>query len=250
MVVVNYNKILQANTADSMVAACQRWGCNLIELSETNWQSNNSPMAIKTEVFRDLPLGGTHYQAPDEVLVLDADTMISEACPNPFEVFPDEDLFIAVANGNVERFGDFSGIKAGERAEWAKVFKWAKRIEPSMPHEPNTYFNSGMMIARKNRHGHMFNRAFNLCQANLGLGWGDQTPLNWAAREMGIQVRLAAETWNFIHPHTLGPGWKDMERTGKFIYHFAGDPQRIKNIEQVKWQSTNNKGAKAQRKTP
>ena len=49
---------------------------------------------------------------------------------------------------------------------------------------------------------------------------------------MGVALHELDETWNFIHPFTLGADWKRMQ---KHIYHFAGEPNRAQTMPEVRW---------------
>ena len=126
-------------------------------------------------------------------------------------------------------------IKGAEAYEVGKLRAGEPRVA-GVRYDPNTYFNTGMMLARRAAHAEMFALALDICHTDHGLGWIDQTPLNLSARACGVDVRLAGEEWNYIHPATLGRDWRDMSRHNVWIYHFAGEPGREHVIPTVKWQ--------------
>ena len=225
-------------------------------------QTPLGPASMKTEAFEILDLveaqwlasqrapcwscGGPRHreQEPHQVLIIDADTVVSSVCPDPFAEFQMQHPttmagarrpLVVVKNGNPERFGDYQAILNCERHEWAKVFNASEASQYSFLNSaPKDYFNSGVMVAQECHRG-LFAEAKRYCLLDLGLGWQDQTPLNFVAQLNG-GANFVDEKWNFIHPWTLGAGWEDMHKTGKFIYHFAGEPDRAEKIARVKWQ--------------
>ena len=238
MMVVNFNNVLLPNARASMVSACERWGVYFKEVTPENWRSVNSPPSIKSEAFMILPAN------VEDVMILDADTVVSEWCPNPFTTFDQPDELVAVVNNRVE-FGDTAGILAAERQEWGKCQQYFRtkmasggsKME-SLQHGDQPYFNTGMVIARRAHHEGLFTMAYELCLANLGLGWGEQTPLNYYAAAMGTRMHYAPPAWNLIHAdHLLHGDWLNMagHPAAPFIYHFAGTSQREKKIAAVRW---------------
>lgn len=247
LVTINYNDALGAVSRASMEAACGRWGCELLVVSGPN-HAIHGPQSMKTLVFGEI---GPEL---DEALVMDADTVIRGDAPNPFEYFP-ADKLVVVENGGA-RFGDDAQIKGAEQYEWQKVRQYCLDELHQWPeHAPLCrdiipYFNTGFIVARRARHAELFRQAELICRRDLGLGWCDQTPLNFrAATKEYVRTRygfgfgdltsdfagmhFAEETWNYIHPECcLGPDWRNMK---KFVYHFAGTCGRRELIQQVNW---------------
>ena len=199
------------------------------------------------------PMAELGEERHHELFVVDADTVVSARCPSPFvgtswgpldrTHHPRHARLVAVGNGNPQRCGDYQGIRGAELAEWGKLPAVQAGAVHTEPPAAGEYFNSGVMLARAGARD-VFEAARGVCLLDLGLGWHDQTPLNFfalvearkhAARR-AFQLALVDETWNFIHPRTLGAGWEDMGRTGKYIYHFAGEPERAGVIERVRWE--------------
>lgn len=226
LLVVNFNRALCDNSRDSMTAAAARWNAEYVEISEANNPGIKvSPASLKCFCFK---LCGA-----DEFLILDADTTISARCPDPFEIFRGPEL-VAVRNGS-ERFGDLAQIRACERYEWEKLQAEEPRLAAAR-YVPGAYFNTGMMVVRRAFHEEMFRLISDIVQTDHGLGWNDQSPINMCASVCGVKVLLASERWNYIHPCMLGDGWLDMKKTGAYLYHGAGEPERIYWLPRVAWQ--------------
>lgn len=209
-----------------MQAAAERWGANFLEINEgMNPGIPVSPASLKCFCFR---LSGA-----DEFFILDADTVVSSQCPNPFETFTGPEL-VAVPNGS-DRFGDLWAIRSCEAFEWNKLQREEPRVAGAV-YSQGQYFNTGMMVVRRLYHEALFELISDIVQVDHGLGWCDQTPIVASAAALGSPVRLVGEEWNFIHPCVLGPNWLSMRATGKFIYHFAGEPGREHVLPTVAWQ--------------
>lgn len=223
---VNFNNALAANSRASMQASARRWGVDFWEINEASGlRLPFSPGAYKTAVFE--------RSTYDDVLILDADTVVSAAMPNPFETFEPHDL-VAVPNGSA-RFGDLWQVKAAEANEVLILSTRDPRFA-GLPYHPSTYFNTGMMLVHRAYHEEMFKLAFEVCHVDHGLGWIDQTPLNLCALKCDVSVFLAHERWNFIHPHTTGPGWENLRTRDIYVAHFAGEPGREHVIPNVRWE--------------
>jgi lipopolysaccharide biosynthesis glycosyltransferase len=222
---INFNNALHANSRASMQASAQRWGAAFWEINETtDWRLPVAPHAYKCAAFARSEF--------DEILILDADTLVSSRCPNVFENFPGSSLH-AVPNGSA-RFGDLAQVKSAEKYEVDRLMSRDPRFA-GLPYHPGTYFNTGVLLVRREFHAAMFALALEVCQVDHGLGWVDQTPLNLAALKCRVPVTLLHERWNYIHPAALGPGWEDLTKQDVYIAHFAGEPGREHVIPNVKW---------------
>lgn len=227
---INFNNALCDNSRESMQDAAERWDADFWEINEQHGPNLPiAPNAHKCVVFNYFPDWADPYE---EAFILDADTIVSSRCPNPFEGFTNPEL-VAVRNGN-HRFGDLAQVKSAEAYEVRKLKAQEPRLA-DVVYDPGTYFNTGMMLARRELHAELFKMALDICHTDHGLGWCDQTPINLCALKLGIPVNLVNEQWNFIHGRTIGPGWMDMTTKDVWIYHFAGEPGREHVIPHIKW---------------
>lgn len=219
--IVNVNGHLTDNSRKSIEDAVDRWGCDLyVADEETMKQCGHDlhPATLKTRAF-DLV-------DAERLLLLDADVAIRQDTPSPFSEWRNDGI-IAVRNGS-RRFSTYESIKEAERFEWSKIKEHFEKV----PYEPWPYFNSGFILIDR-KYQSVLQIANEICR-KVGLGWQDQTPINFAAKYYGAPVMLIGETWNYMAPEHFHPdgNWNVMY---KHIYHFAGCPDRLKILEQVGW---------------
>lgn len=227
LLVVNYGNCLCENSRQSMQAAADRWGATYWELNETTQEKLPiSPACMKCAAFEL-----SNY---DEVITLDADMVVSSKAPSPFfgpMFFPE--TLVVVHNGSEERFFDIQQIRSCERFEWEKLLGQEPRLA-GVEYVPGTYFNTGMMVANRRWHSGMFKLALDVCHVDHGCGWNDQTPLNMAAKKLGVPLCFVDEKWNYIHPEGL-PGFPIMQEG--FLWHWAGSPGREHVMPMVVWKT-------------
>lgn len=230
LLTVNFNGALCENSRASMKAACERWGVEFWELNEANDPKLPlHPLALKTVAFEL-----SNY---DELLIVDAGTLISSRCPNPFKYFLQGEYLVVVANGNPIRFGDYWAIKSCEKYEWEKLlFEEPGLIRDGLTgrspcYDPEAYWNSGVILARRRWHSRMFTVAFEICKKNHGLRWHEQTPLNVASQLACYRINLASEKWNFIRPLCLGRDWW----RHAYVGNFAGETEREMILPTLPW---------------
>jgi hypothetical protein len=220
LVTINYGNFLAQNSRESMQAATRRWEIDYWEFNEQTvpkW-TDRAPNAMKTTVFR--------IGSYDEMLILDADVIVSGRCPNPFEVFQDPAEFVAVQDRSPFACQDSS---------WQKHV--TKRPDLACPQNHETYFNTGMLLARRDAHAEAMNFACDICREDFSCSWSDQTPINIAVILKGVKVRLVDERWNFLSVQRF-PDFMDIGQhpEGPYILHGAGDPSRIRWLHTVRWQ--------------
>lgn len=219
----NYNGILVENVRASFQHAANRWGAKYIEATAENHPVRLHPATVKLEAF-------TLCDA-DSVFIIDADAIISSRCPNPFEILPQETFSVVGLSKRIDPDGQLAWC--GNSFEWGMVNE-LPGIEP-LPSDGWHYFNSGMMLAWRSSCMAAMALAHEMCQIPNRCGWIEQTFINWALKKLSTPMHCADETWNFIHPQTLGPTWKDMAATGVYVYHGAGEPDRLQWLSEVKW---------------
>jgi hypothetical protein len=210
------------NTRASIMDACDRWGCDFIEIGHHNWKLTLAPAATKTEIFSGIE--------GDEVLILDSDLIISSTAPNPFEEFP-KDCMTVIANAT-PRHPQYTTVKQIELQEWTLV---EAEFGPA-PYVPADYFNTGVMMVRKELHAEVMKMALEMhkvcCQKNIGLNWVDQTLINYATKKLRVKMNVVDDSWNYVFPTDLGPDWLNMK---KYIYHLAGIPARNELLPLIHW---------------
>lgn len=218
--VVNIRGALDENSRESMRAAALRWDVSMVEC--TDHESPLHPACWKTMAFSTMEK--IHGSAPRRILILDADMVVSSECPNPFEVFT-EQTFAVVTDRQTHN----PARDKAETDEWEIVTGKREKIP--------FYFNSGFILASYRHHVPIFNEAATLCEEHPHLCWHDQTPFNVSLHlaPVPIAVCQADMCFNFQNPCGRIRDWQDMRKSGQYIYHFPGNPDRNHQIKQVTW---------------
>lgn len=153
------------------------------------------------------------FQGYDKIMVLDADTFISDHAPNPFDMCKELRSLYAV-----------SDYQSQNRCDAWKNGPYKEGMEPSLsriqcPKTPTheKFFNSGMWICMPTKHIiEMFDMAIALLPEGASL-FVEQGTLNVAAyNHPHISVSLLHETWNHIIPQDCEP------IPEYYINHFGG----------------------------
>jgi len=206
--VVATGDALSPTSRESISAATRRWHCAL-EIIEKS-VSTLHPACWKLLVF-DKP-------DVERAMILDADTVVHSKCPNPFDSFDPKMLSVVSDRQTHQPARD-----RAELDEWAIVA--GERVAPAQ------YFNTGMMVAYRS-HAALFAGAYDLCEKFPGLAWHDQTPMNVVmSRHLEI-LNYVGQSWNYHNPNLRNPTWRQMFAD---IYHFPGNPDRLKLISEVQW---------------
>lgn len=214
--VVDTNDALCEEAYASISAAAARWfGVELVVVSLT--ESELHPACWKLLAFEFPGLAASEYE---RLMILDADTVISAQAPNPFDLFPEDKLTVVTDRQTHQPARD-----KAEADEWRIV---------TVLERPSNYFNTGMMIASR-AHQPLFELAYGLCEQYPSLSWHDQTPLNVVMSQHQHLLNYTDQSWNFHNPNKRLPNWQNMAETKQNIYHFPGNPDRLKLISEVQW---------------
>jgi hypothetical protein len=219
----NYNGILCENVRVSFKHAAARWGAEYVEATRENHPIRLHPATVKLEAFE--------ITGADAVFIIDADAIISSLCPSPFEALPQDKFSVTELSTRIDPDGQLA--TCGNVFEWDQV-NALPGVDP-IPSDGWKYFNSGMMYAIREHHQAAMDLAFEMCHVSNRCGWIEQTFINWALKKFAVPMFYAPETWNFIHPQTLGPHWLEMLATGIYCYHGAGEPDRMHWLAECKW---------------
>ena len=217
LMILNIGDFLRENSRASFHAAARRWGCDYVEVTEAH--EGIHPHAMKLKAF-DLC-------DADRIFYVDADAIISEECPNPFEAFP-PDIFVAVPNQQPQMTESCRIACADNIMHDLRTI--TEHFGPINAQDVALFINAGFWIASRQYHEAMLKMALEISLAMLGItAWHDQSALNYALMKMQIPVLRLPETWNYQFPPDTGAG----EMT-KFIYHWAGGENRNR-IPGVNW---------------
>ena len=169
----------------------------------------------------------------DQVLIVDADTIVHPDCPNFFNE-TDRKLCAVVNEGcyewvtrSIENYGDY--------------------IFPEIPKiKPWEYFNSGFIIVNKS-HEEFFNSVIKYYHDNVNkflhaksfyVG-NDQTPLNYLTKKFNIETKLLPSCYNLqdiARKNLFTLGYKEWSKEPLFykagwVYHFNAIPANMNDVE-------------------
>jgi len=170
----------------------------------------------------------------DQVLIVDADTIIHPDCPNFFHLTK----------------GKFSVVVNNGCYEWVtrSINDWGKALfENQQRIDPWEYFNGGFQITSK-EHIPFYNFVKDYYQKNISVikelsekikAGTDQTIVNYLAKEFGIEINYLPEAFNLQDLfrknllHIPGHSWfKDelLFTQAGYIYHFNAIPQNPRHV--------------------
>lgn len=221
----NYRGIMCSNTRDSLQDAAARWGARYCEFTEENHAIHLHPATVKMEALDLVP-------DAEAIFIVDADAIIRSDCPSPFENWPGGQLGVV---GISQRIDPTGSIRECGRWEWSKMLRLADWID-YVPHDSWRYFNSGIILAFRDKHEEIFDLAMKISRVPNDLGWIEQTPLNYAAKKLRADIHYAAEAWNYISPEGMNSLNGDFSRLmPAWICHFAGCPGRESFMQHIRW---------------
>jgi hypothetical protein len=231
---INVGDVLTENARQSFKSAAARWRAEYVELTAQPDASAPRPKTAATNVaakFEKFELFD-RCQA-DRVFYIDgADAIVRSDAPSPFEICPPDEVgaVLNTAPAGIpyrERI-----IACQQELEW-RLFDSLRGRQGACP----DYFNTGVLVLTRAYHAGMLQRARQLREALVSAGlatlWIDQTPLNYAAAELGIPICVMDETWNYMCPENFGH-WRNMER---LVYHFAGSFGLRGILQSLNWQA-------------
>lgn len=171
----------------------------------------------------------------DQVLLVDADTIIHPDCPNFFK----------------ETDNKFCGVVNNGCYEWVtrSIRDWGNALFPNVEKvKPWNYINGGFIIVNK-QHEELLKNIQTFYTTNLDnikvltehiKAGTDQTIINYLLKEYNVDVKLMPECYNLqdlFNKHLLYiPGhswWRDelIYLEAGWIYHFNAIPQNPRHVE-------------------
>lgn len=228
--VIDIGGFWPAKIRASVEAAAKRWGVDLIVTAEDLLP----PRKTRCLWFNKYVLLGrlTGY---DAVLQLDADMMISEAAPSPFDEHE---------AGKIGAVREYQPQYAPRRAKqfWGRPFahvtkKWAGMMK--MPPPPKEdYLNGGFLLYNPDSAKVSFDK---ILEYGAMVQWGDtglsdQTIVSILAHNGVLDVQYMDSKWNAVHAGDsgalLGPAMDSAH-----IYHFCGPYNRAKRVAGIHWRN-------------
>lgn len=182
----------------------KRIGCDYVVLNERKirhrLQWHKSRVNLHLEKFQIGPLLDQYQR----ILYLDADILLTESCPNYFELVPEGQLGVVA---------DPSGNEAWKRdEEMANIEKKFGATDSPIP----PYFNAGVIVLSQ---AHRELMRFDASRFVSGR-WPDQTYLNYFSSKWKLPRCYMDARANFLPGHE---GWADpAKRRDAWAIHFAG----------------------------
>ena len=203
-----------------------------LEWTEPIMDSETYPIIMQREwVFDILEHNEINY---DQVLIVDADTIVHPDCPNFFN----------------ETNNEYSAVVNNGCYEWVtrSIREWGKAMFPNEPLvKPYNYFNTGFVIVNK-KHKPFFNKIKDLylnkgekikyyrdtIKASTG-----QTMVNFMLQKNNIEVTKLSEGYNLQDLfrknllHIPGHSWFSDELhflDAGWVYHFNAIPQNERHV--------------------
>ena len=218
--VINLNNHVCQNVRESFQDAANRWKCDYVEITEKEFPPPFPfpPQFTKLKAFE--------LCDADRIMCIDADCIIWKGVPSPFETF--SEYYFTACQNKQPHMGSY--IEAGRIGELNEFERIHAAGFPQLTFDFDNFFNSGMWVGTRSLHAKVLSRALEIGLGTGTLHWWDQAALNYAIAESHIPIHLASRTWNFCLPNF--PPWDKME---KYIYHFAGRPERYELLPIINW---------------
>lgn len=170
----------------------------------------------------------------DQVLIVDADTIVHPNCPNFFQ----------------ETEGKFGVVLNNGCYEWTtrSIKNWGKELFPDEKEvQPWKYFNGGFQITSKEhkefydfvKEFYTTNQRIILELSNKIKAGTDQTIINYLTQQYGIEVKYLPECYNLQDLfrknllHIPGHSWWQDELiflNAGWVYHFNAIPQNPRHV--------------------
>ena len=194
---------------------CNKNNCELFVLDKRIYPLEQmNPNWHKLFVFDLLEANDISY---DQIMIVDADTMIHPDAPNVFNIT--DHKYCAIRN-----YGSMDWVCRSYEIYKTLYF-------PNVTYSPIDYFNSGVIILNKN-HKNMYDKCKSFYLANYEeiiktqktfyLGT-DQPVLNFFVRQENVDLKLLGYEWNMQDMNRFEVIGPDMLYTRHgWIYHFNG----------------------------
>jgi hypothetical protein len=196
---VNAGEFLTNYARKRMLRACDRWDCDYVEIHDC--VAPGYPACSKH-------VGPERLAGYNKILFLDADIVISDHAPNPFELCVEWNVFYAVGDYVQPVNHCQAWIDGPYRLGIQRVLADNRLlIAPPM----DTFFNTGFWMFYNNPAMQaMFKRALDLTvpivRDEKMTFFIEQGVLNTVAHnDPTVKVSLLPETWNHIIPKDCGP---------------------------------------------
>lgn len=207
---INIGNFLTTYARDKMVAACDRWGCDFAEIHE---------ILVPNYASCSKYLGPERLAGYRKILMVDADIVISDHAPNPFNICQEDNVLFAVSDYAQEP----NHCQKWIDGPYTIGTKWLLEEHPEL-HPPglDTFFNGGWWMAVNNPNLRaMFRRAISFLKPEMSelkeTFYMEMGITNIVAHnDKRMKICLLPETWNHMIPQDQEP------RADYYMNHFGG----------------------------
>jgi len=185
---LNIGQFLTQHSRGSFLAACERWNC---DFSEVRAVIKPECPSCSKYIVPELLCG--YYK----ILFVDADTVISNHAPSPFDLCPGENVLCAVSD-----YQEPNQCKPWMEGPYAAGMSAALTLRPrfKVP-PPEQFFNNGVWMCCPSSDMRALFRSALECLPEQCCLWTEQGTINvFAHNSDRIKVCLIPETWNHIIP--------------------------------------------------
>jgi hypothetical protein len=214
IVVLNIGNVLCDNARNSILNACKRWNCNFYEITKNRVDDKNIWINKIVGIYE-------YYQLNpnvERIMYLDADILIRDDAPNPFELLDDKDKVYAVLDYNdgwaTKELYIHRMIEPRLRIVHDNL-KYNVDINNLISTSCDWFFNAGMFILSPLSCKYEMDTFIN----NIPFIWNNphlEQPMWNYILKCSNKVELIDSTWNLLNPQT------NFNKMDAYIYHFTG----------------------------
>lgn len=218
VVTINLNEFLCDNVRSSFQHAAERWGARYLELDEQQVNGEQDPLRIKLKIF--------DYCRAQRIFYIDADAVIRNDTPSPFDITPTESL--GVVKNSWRRLPAYVDLIRTEVHDWTLLDKLYKNFTHFAD-----YFNAGVLVLNRDVHQQLMLKALSAYDRfkEHDIRWHEQSILNYCVARAHTELEWLDESWNYTSPCTTHIA----QGMTQYVYHFAGDSSRNKYLSTVDW---------------
>jgi hypothetical protein len=225
-------KSMHPESRKSFESAAKRWGCEFVEL-----RSQLAPVHIYWQKAF-VPVRLCDYE---RVLQLDADMLIRDDAPSPFDLVPPDAVGVVSAHQfppNADDIGYQNGLAISRHRDKC-VRAWAGWT--GLKTCPDTHhLNGGFFLYGPQQHAELFAKLRDCGQKR---GWfprrlPEQACLSLLLWNKAAPVMWLPQEWNTV---AAAQGIRPDHNTGTmagYIYHFTGRHLRGRRIGRTKWRAS------------
>lgn len=196
----------------------KKFNIDLVVINEKSFQGLGPDGNYNYNIFEKFQVYDL-FEKYNRILRLDYDVIITEQCPNIFDVVPDNMIGAVYEDVGIKEQDRLREIENIQNA--FGDINWKKK-----------YFNSGVIIASR-EHRNIFNLNFSdieIMRRSEGIRAKEQSLLNYYVQKQGVPVYELSHKYNYMKFFSEGLFRNRKRRKEGYIIHYAG-PQGVKETD-------------------